>query len=142
MKASGAPDDDVAAKADAIKVATEVHAFASFGGPGQTTAYADELAARGVLCVGDCVIAEPQSFLEQSRARTCGRCIASPEQASEHWAAFVGTQLAGKKAVHAGDRRTLTTKARRFGVVHYDDAAGTFAQERRSTSSSGWRRTR
>ena len=46
MKASGAPDDAVAAKADAIKVATELHAFASFGGPGQTTAYADELAAR------------------------------------------------------------------------------------------------
>ena len=52
VKASGAPDDDVAAKADAIKVATELHAFASFGGPGQTTAYADELTARGVLCVG------------------------------------------------------------------------------------------
>ena len=29
--------------------------------------------------------------------------IASPEQASEHWAAFVGTQLAGGKAAHAGD---------------------------------------
>ena len=40
VKASGAPDDDVAAKADAIKVATEVKAFASFGGPGQTDAYA------------------------------------------------------------------------------------------------------
>src|SRR4029077_18397250 len=63
LKASGAPDDDVAAKADAIKVATEVHAFASFRGPVQPPAYADELPARGVLCVGDCVIAEPQSFL-------------------------------------------------------------------------------
>ena len=101
VKASGAPDDDVAAKADAIKVATEVHAFASFGGPGQTTVYADELAARGVLCVGDCVIAEPQSFLDQ-HAPYVWPTTASPEQASEHWAAFVGTQLARKKAVHAG----------------------------------------
>src|SRR3954463_3859647 len=65
VKASGAPDDDVAAKADAIKVATEVKAFASFGGPGQTNAYAQELAARGVLCVGDCLIAQPQRFLEE-----------------------------------------------------------------------------
>jgi hypothetical protein len=119
VKASGAPDDAVAAKADAIKVATELHAFASFGGPGQTTAYADELSARGVLCVGDCVIAEPQSFLER-HAPYVWPTIASPEQASEHWAAFVGKQLAKGNA--------LRGKRRVFGVVHYDDDAGTFAK--------------
>src|SRR5690349_8925566 len=123
IKASGAPDDAVAAKADAIKVATELHAFASFGGPGQTTAYAEELAARGVLCVGDCVIAEPQSFLER-HAPYVWPTIASPEQASEHWAAFVGKQLAKGKAAYAGD--ALKSKTRVFGVVHYDDDAGTF----------------
>jgi len=126
VKASGAPDDDVAAKADAIKVATEVHAFASFGGPGQTTAYAEELAARGVLCVGDCVIAEPQSFLDR-HAPYVWPTIASPEQASEHWAAFVGRQLARRRATHAGDS-SLQAKRRVFGVVHYDDNAGTFAK--------------
>ncbi len=126
VKASGAPDDDVAAKADAIKVATEVHAFASFGGPGQTTAYAEELAARGVLCVGDCVIAEPQSFLDR-HAPYIWPTTASPEQASEHWAAFVGKQLARRKATHAGDA-SLQSKRRVFGVVHYDDDAGTFAK--------------
>jgi hypothetical protein len=125
IKASGAPDDSVAAKADAIKVATDLHAFASFGGPGQTTAYAEELAARGVLCVGDCVIAEPQSFLER-HAPYVWPTTASPEQASEHWAAFVGKQLAGGKAAHAGD--ALRSKRRVFGVVHYDDDAGTFAK--------------
>src|SRR4051812_25362065 len=125
VKASGAPDDAVAAKADAIKVATELHAFASFGGPGQTTAYADELSARGVLCVGDCVIAEPQSFLER-HAPYVWPTTASPEQASEHWAAFVGKQLAKGKAEHAGN--DLKSKRRVFGVVHYDDDAGTFAK--------------
>src|SRR4051812_743966 len=125
VKASGAPDDAVAAKADAIKVATELHAFASFGGPGQTTAYADELSARGVLCVGDCVIAEPQSFLER-HAPYVWPTIASPEQASEHWAAFVGKQLAKGKATHAGE--ALRGERRVFGVVHYDDDAGTFAK--------------
>src|SRR5262249_25676517 len=98
-------------------------AFASFGGPGQTTAYADELAARGVLCVGDCVIAEPQSFLERHTPYVWPT-IASPEQASEHWAAFVGTQLARRKAAYAG--AALKSKPRVFGVVHYDDEAGTF----------------
>ena len=129
VKASGAPDDDVAAKADAIKVATEVKAFASFGGPGQTDAYAQELAARGVLCVGDCLIAQPQRFLEQ-HSPYLWPTLASPEQASEHWAAFVGTQLAKGKAVHAGSKE-LAAKKRVFGVVHYDDDAGTF---RRSVS--------
>ena len=117
IKASGAPDDDVAAKADAIKVATELQAFASFGGPGQTTAYADELAARDVLCVGDCVIAEPQSFLDR-HAPYVWPTTASPEQASEHWAAFVGKQLGTGKAAYAGDalrskRRMLRGRALR-----------------------------
>ncbi len=124
VKASGAPDDDVAAKADAIKVATEVKAFASFGGPAQTSAYAEELAARGVLCVGDCLIAQPQRFLVQ-HSPYLWPTLASPEQASEHWAAFVGKQLARRKAVHAGSRE-LAAKKRVFGVVHYDDDAGTF----------------
>jgi hypothetical protein len=124
VKASGAPDDDIAAKADAIKVATEVKAFASFGGPGQTNAYAEELAARGVLCLGDCLIAQPQRFLER-QSPYLWPTLASPEQASEHWAAFVGKQLARGKAVHAGSR-DLVRKKRVFGIVHYDDDAGTF----------------
>jgi len=124
VKASGAPDDDVAAKADAIKVATEVKAFASFGGPGQTSAYGEELAARGVLCVGDCLLAEPQRFLQQ-HSPYLWPMLASPEQASEHWAAFVGTQLARRKAVHAGSD-DFKKQQRVFGVVHYDDDAGTF----------------
>jgi hypothetical protein len=41
IKASGDTADDVTAKADAIKVATEIKAFASWGGPSQTSAYAD-----------------------------------------------------------------------------------------------------
>jgi hypothetical protein len=79
--------------------------------------------------VGDCVIAEPQAFLER-HAPYVWPTIASPEQASEHWAAFVGTQLATGDAVHAGSKE-LAAKKRVFGVVHYDDDAGTF---RRSVS--------
>src|SRR6185369_12370362 len=78
LKASGPPDDDVTAKADAIKVATEIHAFASWGGPGQTSSYADELAARGILCVGDCVLAQPDEFIT-SRAPHIWPTLASPE---------------------------------------------------------------
>jgi hypothetical protein len=124
IKASGPPDDDVTAKADAIKVATEIKAFASWGGPSQTAAYADELAKRKILCLGDCVTAEPDSFI-QSRAPNIWPTLASPEQASEHWAAYVGNQLAGHKATHAGDP-SLRKQQRRFGIVRYDDQPGTF----------------
>ena len=126
IRASGPPDDDVTAKADAIRVATEIKAFASFGGPSQTTAYADELAARGVLCVGDCTIAAPESFLE-SRAPYIWPTLASPDQAAEHWAAFVGKELSGRRAKFAGDP-ALRRQKRRFGVVRYDDEPGTFDQ--------------
>jgi hypothetical protein len=126
VKGSGAPDDDITARADAIRVATEIKAFASFGGPSQTTVYADELAARGVLCIGDCTIAAPESFLE-SRSPYIWPSLASPDQAAEHWAAFVGKELAGKRARFAGDAN-LRRKQRRFGVVRYDDEPGTFDQ--------------
>jgi len=126
LRASGPPDDDVTAKADAIRVATEIKAFASFGGPSQTTSYADELAARGVLCVGDCTIAAPQSFLA-SRSPYVWPSLASPEQAAEHWAAFVGKELEGRRARFAGDP-SLRREQRRFGVVRYDDEPGTFDQ--------------
>jgi hypothetical protein len=126
LRASGPPDDDITAKADAIRVATEIKAFASFGGPSQTTSYADELAARGVLCIGDCTTAAPQSFLE-SRAPHIWPSLASPDQAAEHWAAFVGKELAGRRARFAGDA-SLRDEQRRFGVVRYDDQPGTFDQ--------------
>lgn len=124
VRGSGPPDDDVSAKADAIRVAAEVGAFASFGGPSQTTAYADELAARGVLCVGDCTIAAPESFL-RSRSPYVWPSLASPDQAAEHWAEFVGKELAGHPAEYAGDPK-LARRTRRFGVVRYDDEPGTF----------------
>jgi hypothetical protein len=126
IRASGPPDDDVTAKADAIRVATEIKAFASFGGPSQTTSYADELAARKVLCIGDCTTAAPQSFLE-SRAPYIWPSLPSPDQAAEHWSAFVGKELAGRRARFAGDPE-LRREQRRFGVVRYDDEPGTFDQ--------------
>jgi hypothetical protein len=126
IRASGPPDEDVSARADAIRVATEIGAFASFGGPSQTTVYADELAARGVLCVGDCTIAAPESFL-RSRSPYVWPSLASPDQAAHHWAAFVGEELDGKRARYAGDTG-LRDEQRRFGVVRYDDEPGTFDQ--------------
>ena len=46
--ASGVADDPVAARADAVTIATNIKPFAVWGGPILTTAFADELAARHV----------------------------------------------------------------------------------------------
>jgi len=70
------------------------------------------------------VLAQPDAFI-QSRGPHIWPTLASPEQASEHWAAFVGTQLAGGKAEFAGDPK-LAKQKRRFGIVRYDDEPGTF----------------
>ena len=124
IKASGDPTDDVAAKADAVKVATELHAFASFGGPSLTNAYADELARRGVLCLGECTLAETTDFL-RTRAPYVWPGLPAPDQAAIAWAQFVYTELSGKPAVHAGDPK-LRRQKRTFGIVRFDDGLGTF----------------
>jgi hypothetical protein len=120
VKATGAPDDETAARADAIKVATEVKAFASWGGPSQTQAYADELAARGVLCVGDCLLAATDGYVEDSRNHVW-LTFPSIEQLSEHWTQFIDRQLVGRPAEFAGDP-ALRTRKRKFGVVRFDES--------------------
>ena len=126
MKASGAPDDDAAARADAIKVATEVKAFASFGGPGETEAYAQELAARGVLCLGDCMLASSQSFVD-TRAPNIWLTLPAVDQSATHWANFVGRELNDRPAVYAGDA-ALTKQKRVFGLVRFDESFAGFQQ--------------
>ena len=46
VEGSGPPNDDVAARADAVRVDEEIGAFMVWGGPILTDAFADELAAR------------------------------------------------------------------------------------------------
>lgn len=119
VKASGAPDDETAAKSDAIKVATEIHAFASWGGPGETAKYSEELAARGVLCLGDCMLAATSQFVAQQPDRIW-LTFASVEQLSEHWAQFIERELAGRRAKWAGEP-ALQARTRVFGVVRFDE---------------------
>ena len=59
---TGASTDEVSAKADAIAIADQYHPFAVIDGPTQASDFADELAARGVICVGSCSLAFPELF--------------------------------------------------------------------------------
>ncbi len=125
VEGSGPSDDDAAARADAIRVATEIKAFASLGDPSQaagatsggTNAYIDELAARGVLCVA-CTQTQPQRNFEQWAPHTWGQRI-SADQLYLHVAEYIGKGLGTSDAQWAGDP-ILQQQTRSYGLLQYN----------------------
>ncbi len=117
MTGSGVGTDETAARADAVKVATQTKAFASIGGPAQTAVYADELANRGVLCLA-CGVSVPNSKYTANAPFMWGN-LPTAEQFLENVGLFLTRQLNKKPAKWAGDPK-LRTKQRSFGVVHYE----------------------
>ena len=123
LHGTGTATDATAARADAIKAATELHAFAVLGGPSQTNSFADELTNRGVMCIGTCLIAQPDSFYASHPG------LFGPEPLASQPAAvtveFIKKQLEGKNAVYAGDP-TLRAEKRKFALLSYDTPDGQF----------------
>ncbi len=112
--ATGTSNDPVAARADAVTIATDVKPFAVWGGPILTTAFADELAARSTLCI-DCGSGDTNSYFQQRSPYVWALNIL-PEQQISHVAEFLRKQVANRNASFAG-ARDLTTKKRKFGLV-------------------------
>ena len=112
--ASGADTDPVAAHADAVTVAQQLHAFASISGPAETTAYEDELARLHVLCLacgdsstnGEIKLNAPYQWANLPTADT------SLNETLD----YVVAKLNGKDAIWAGDP-ALHTQKRTFIVV-------------------------
>jgi ABC-type branched-subunit amino acid transport system substrate-binding protein len=122
--ATGPGSDTTAAKADAIAIA-EKKPFAVLGGPAQsTTVFADELAHRGVLCLGTCALAMPQRISDQNKPYIYTEGP-SPEEAATLTAEFIGKQAGPGKAQFAGDDATKN-KNRVYGIVHYDTPDGQY----------------
>jgi len=120
---SGASTDATAAKADAVKIASDDTPFAVMGGPSQTTAFRDELAARNILCLGDCAGAVSQGQSDDiGKGQLFWPYGPSPEQASELTAAMICSQFKTGNAVYGGD--DVKNKKRVFGVAHYDTPTG------------------
>ncbi len=117
MTGSGVSTDETAARADAVKVATQIKAFASIGGPAQTAVYATELANRGVLCLS-CGLSVPNSTYAKNAPYMWGT-LPTAEQFLENVGLFLTKQLNNKPAKWAGDPK-MRTRKRTFGVVHYD----------------------
>ena len=125
LKASGAPDDDVAAKADAIKVATELKRVRVVRrtGPDRRVRRGARGARRAVR--GRLPDRAAPGVPRASTRRTCGRRSRHPSRR-----ASTGPRSSARSWRKRQGRRTrattLAAKKRVFGVVHYDDDAGTF----------------
>jgi hypothetical protein len=121
---TGSGADTAAAKSDAIAIAAK-KPFAVLGGPAQSTSvFSDELAHRGVICVGTCALAVPQR-ITTNNAGFIFTDGPSPEESALLTAEFIGKQAGPGKAQYAGDDATKNKK-RVYGVAHYDTPDGQY----------------
>jgi hypothetical protein len=106
--------DSVAARADAVRIAEDIRPYAVLNGPLLGTAFADELAARGVMCLL-CVNGGTDAFYA-AHAPYVWSVETTPEQVGTHVAEYVAKRLAGARAAFAGDA-ALQRRDRRFGLI-------------------------
>lgn len=117
VRLKGSGSDETSARADAVEVATEIGAFASIGGPNQEDAYADELASRGVLCIG-CGLTVPGSAFDAQAPYLWGTGM-TPEQFLPILGDFVIGKLFDRNAEFAGDP-AMRERKRVFGSVNFE----------------------
>ncbi len=111
--------DDVAARADAAQIAEQYKPFVVFGGPILTNAFADELAARKVICIG-CTPGQPSSFYADRDPYVWG-LDGSPAQKQAHVVEFLTKQVIGKPASHGGD--AVKSQPRKLGLLYLENSA-------------------
>jgi hypothetical protein len=121
---TGSTDDTDAAKADAIAIADR-EPFAVIGGPDQASpVFADELAARGVLCLLEsCATGLPNDFLAERAPYVWMAGGGEPADGVTLTAEAVGKLAGPGKAEMAGDPE-LREQDRVYGAVHYSSPEG------------------
>ncbi|MGD9998685.1 MAG: hypothetical protein AB7L17_20590 [Ilumatobacteraceae bacterium] len=120
FEGSGGAADDVAARADAARIAEEYQPFVVFNGPALTSAFADELAAREVMCIS-CTPGQPTQFYRDRDPYVWG-LDGSEAQKQSHAVELITKQLVGKNATHAGAQ--FVDQPRKFGLLYLDSSAG------------------
>ena len=116
---SGLASDEVTARADAVRIAEDFEPFVVLGGPALTSAFADELSAREVLCVG--CGGEAGTWYADRDPYNWALGISGP-QALVHGREFIAKQLIGGNAEFAGDE-AFQGQPRVFGTVYIDAAS-------------------
>jgi hypothetical protein len=119
LHGSGTSDDEVSARADAVKAVDELGAFAVWGGPALAPAWTEEIKARGAICLGCPAIPDPSP--------TVFPIVASGDQTRQVLAEYITKKLNGKKAQFAGDD-AFKSQNRVFGQV-FINTPGTPAEQ-------------
>ena len=119
VEGTGNAQDETAARADAVHIAEDIKPFMVWGGPALTSAFADELSARGVSCLA-CTPGQPPDWYVQRDPNVWGIGTGA-EQAQVHVLEFIQKQLIGKNATHAGDE--FVDSPRKFGYLHIESSA-------------------
>jgi hypothetical protein len=118
FRGSGPAADDSAAKADAIKVATQIKAFASFGAPNES--YVAELAARGVMCI--CTSIGPASDYAKYSPYRWGPDLMTGSQNYLNLAEYLGKRVAPFPVKFGAAE--YRGKPRKFGLIYLDNKQG------------------
>jgi hypothetical protein len=106
-----------------------------WGGPVLTSAFADELAARDILCIG-CTAGNP-SFYEE-RAPHLFTSAINAQQVQDHVVEYIEKKLNGFPATHAGDE-ALQSQDRRFGYLWIESNATSAEEAQRFVDELGER---
>jgi Periplasmic binding protein len=115
-RATGTAIDEEAARADAQAIA-DMEPFAVWGGPVLTSAFADELAAREVICVGCLGGGLPDWYDERSPyVINVGKM---GDQTRLTFVEYITKKLAGRNAEFAGDE-AMHDQERVFGSVNLE----------------------
>jgi hypothetical protein len=129
LNASGKGDNDEAMKADAVKIANDIKAFAVIDGSPDApipTVLARELAQRGVVCV--CTTSLSSRFYQEQPPYIIGSGLPTADEYATHAAEYIGKRLSGKKAQWAGDdvnpAQRYRTMNRRFGLIYLEGVNG------------------
>ena len=113
-ESTGLANDEVTARADAVRIAEDFEPFVVLGGPALTSAFADELTARDVMCVA-CTPGQPAEWYAE-RDPYVYSLVISAAQARAHATEFISKQLVGGNADFAGDD-AFKAAPRTFGHV-------------------------
>ncbi|HTL85708.1 MAG TPA: hypothetical protein VL856_11025 [Acidimicrobiia bacterium] len=122
IQGTGASNDPVAARADADSAAAK-GVFAVVGGPAQAKQFSEELAKKKVVCVGTCLVAQPEKFILDNAPYIRG-VGPTPDQTSTMVSELIQKQLIGKNAQYGG--ADVNGKPRTFTMLTYNTADGQF----------------
>lgn len=127
LPAGGPSNDDRAMRADAVKIAEDMKAFAVIEGTpdaGIPKVLAQELARRGVICM--CTSSFSSQFYLENPPYIFGTGLPTSTDYAIQIGEFIGKRVAGRNAKWAGDDLNPTqgyrTKKRVFGLLYIEGA--------------------